>query len=71
MIDYRTYRQMHPSKFQQPMASDAEMKEQGIDMSSDEAPNDLFCILLPPTMVGYAFHDKKWSEYSVDAFCSV
>ena len=62
MIDYRTYRQMHPSKFPQPMVSEADMKEQGIDIQDDEPPQLPFCILLPPTIVGYVFHDKKWSE---------
>jgi hypothetical protein len=63
MIDFNTYRQMHPSKSQQPLASDAEMREQGVDMGSDDLPSEPFCILLPPTILGYGFHDKKWSEY--------
>jgi hypothetical protein len=62
MIDFNTYRQMHPSKFTQPLASDAEMREQGVDMSSNDPPSEPFCILLPATMSGYGFHDKKWSE---------
>jgi hypothetical protein len=53
---------MYPPTFPQLMASDAEMKEQGIDMNDDEPPNELFCILLPAIIAGYAFHDKKWSE---------
>jgi hypothetical protein len=61
MIDYKTYRQMYPNKFSRAMASDEEMKEQGIDMNDDQPPSVLFCILLPPIMLGYAFHDKKWS----------
>jgi hypothetical protein len=62
MIDFNTYRQMHPSKSQQPLASNAEMREQGVDMGSDDPPSEPFCILLPPTILGYGFHDKKWSE---------
>ena len=62
MIDFPTYRQMHTKKFPQPMATDAEMEEQGIQMSRDDPPLDPFCLLLPSTMPGYAFHDKKWSK---------
>lgn len=69
MIDYPTHRQMHPQKFPQPVATDAEMEEQGIDMSKDDPPNDPdFCLMLPGSMPGYAFHDKKWSKY-FDAEC--
>ena len=64
MIDYPTYRQMHPQKFPQPVATDAEMDEQGVDMSQDDPPSDPdFCLMLPGSMPGYAFHDKKWSKY--------
>jgi hypothetical protein len=37
------------------------MRQHGIDMNSDEPPEGTFCTLLPPTMLGYGFHDKKWS----------
>lgn len=64
MIDYQTYRQMHPTKNAQPVLSNAEMKDLGVDMEDDEPPSDLFCLLLPTSMLGYAFHDKKWSAYT-------
>jgi hypothetical protein len=38
MIDFNTYQQMHPSKSPQPLASDAEMREQGVDIGSDDPP---------------------------------
>ncbi len=64
MIDFPTYRQMHPQKFPQPLATDAEMEEQGVDMNKDNPPSDSnFILLLPASMPGYAFHDKKWSKY--------
>ena len=67
MIDYPTYRQMHPQKFPQPVATDAEMEEQGIDMSQDDPPSDPdFCLMLPGSMPGYAFHDKKWRSLSME-----
>ena len=62
MIDVNTYRQMHPAKFTQPLATTAEMEGNGIDMNSNEPPSDLFCKLLPATILGYGFHDKKWSK---------
>jgi hypothetical protein len=65
MIDFNTYRQMHPSKELEAPTSDTEMRAHGIDMSSKEPPGDEFCILLPPTMLGYGFHDKKWSGFQL------
>ena len=62
MIDFATYRQMHPKQFPNPVATDAEMEEEGVFMKSTEPPNDPFCILLPGALPGYAFHDKKWSK---------
>jgi hypothetical protein len=66
MIDYRTYRQMHPDGFKRPPLTIEEMKETGIDFDDDEPPSDLFCLLLPSTMSGYAFHDKRWRSLSVE-----
>jgi hypothetical protein len=63
MIDYSTYRQMHPTKFP-PLASEIEMEEQGIYFHEDDLPDvPNFAVLLPGAMLGYAFHDKKWSEF--------
>jgi hypothetical protein len=62
MIDFNTYRQMHPSKVQPISARESEMRDQGIDIHSDEPPAAPFCMLLPATMLGYGFHDKKWSR---------
>lgn len=48
------------------MLSDSDMKQSQIDMGSSDPPTEEFCILLPATMVGYAFHDKKWRSLSVE-----
>jgi SpoVK/Ycf46/Vps4 family AAA+-type ATPase len=65
MIDVNTYRQMHPKNFLTPLATTAEMLEHGVDMSSDTPPSSTFCILLPATMLGYGFHDKKWRSLAM------
>jgi hypothetical protein len=65
MIDYSTYRQMHPTKFP-PLALEVEMEEQGIYFHEEDLPDVAnFAVLLPGAMLGYAFHDKKWSESSI------
>ena len=66
MVDYKTYRQIHPFHFKDPLATEAEMLEQGVTMDAEEPPNDDFSILLPDTIVGYAFHDKKWRSLHVE-----
>ncbi|KIW24465.1 uncharacterized protein PV07_10176 [Cladophialophora immunda] len=66
MVDYNTYRQIHPSQFKDPPANEREMSEQGVVMDVEEPPDDTFSILLPDTIVGYAFHDKKWRSLYVE-----
>ncbi len=68
MIDTNTYRQMHPSKFSQPLASDDEMQKLGVDMADENPPKGAFCCLLSPTMYGYGFHDKKWRNHLLSLF---
>jgi hypothetical protein len=60
MIDFNTYRQMHPDKVP-PASRTTDVEQHSIDMNSDEPPGGPFCMLLPPTILGYGFHDKKWS----------
>ncbi|KIX92613.1 uncharacterized protein Z520_11642 [Fonsecaea multimorphosa CBS 102226] len=66
MVDYKTYREIHPSQFEVPLASEREMLERGVTMDAEEPPNDDFSLLLPDTIVGYAFHDKKWRSLYVE-----
>jgi hypothetical protein len=61
MIDFNTFRQLHPQKEPPALPQPGEVRQHGIDMNSDEPPGGAFCTLLPPTMLGYGFHDKKWS----------
>ncbi len=35
-------------------------------MESDEPPDDSFVLLLPAEILGFGFHDKKWSKKSLD-----
>jgi len=58
MIDLSTYRKMHPES-----ADDTEstrIYQEGIERLEDP-PTDPFLILLPATIRGFRFHDKKWS----------
>jgi hypothetical protein len=58
MIDLSTYRKMHPE-----LAEDTgttRMYQEGIQ-DLDIAPEDPFLFLLPATVRGFRFHDKKWS----------
>lgn len=33
------------------------------ELEKDQPPADPFALLLPPTIVGFRFHDKKWSQF--------
>jgi hypothetical protein len=56
MIDLPTYGRMH-SNAAIPHNSESE----GIELL-DEPPIDPFLFLLPASVRGYGFHDKKWSK---------
>lgn len=68
MIDHSTYRQMHPQQAPPASPRDPNTSQEAVNMDSEEPPTGVFCILLPPTMLGYGFHDKKWSTYSSRVF---
>jgi hypothetical protein len=58
MIDIAPYRQLHPDAFPPPQNDDTEL-----DATNRESPpEDHFILLLPATIRGYGFHDKKWSK---------
>lgn len=59
MIDLNTYGQMHPDAVQAHSREDEGLEKQEIP------PADPFLLLLPNTIRGYGFHDKKWSKYLV------
>lgn len=61
MIDYATYRQMHPSDPKnQHVTSDDDLKP---DIMSQEEPplNDDFLLCLPTAIPGFNMNKKEWS----------
>lgn len=34
--------------------------------ADDELPEDPFCLLLPPTILGFGLHNKKWAALNID-----
>ena len=59
MIDIKIYQHLHPDKIQS--GSSTGDQQSRINMDSDEPPEGVFRSLLPPTVLGFGFHDKKWS----------
>ena len=62
MIDHNTYRQLHfdADEVEPPPPKRDDIEQAAMDR--DEPPEEPFILLLPETMSGYGFHDKKWSE---------
>lgn len=56
MIDLRTYQQMHADAIK-PHGDEGEGIEEQVD-----PPEYPFLVLLPATILGYGFHNKKWSK---------
>jgi hypothetical protein len=56
MVDIGTYRQMHPDAISVHEESDV------IRVDGITPPEGSFLFILPPTIRGYGFHDKKWSK---------
>lgn len=57
MIDLPTYGRMHPNT-----AIVHDTESEGIELL-ETPPKDPFLFLLPASVRGYGFHDKKWSKY--------
>lgn len=68
MIDLATYRQMHSNESELPPQHD-DLGQQA--MVNDEPPEDPFVLLLPANILGFGFHDKKWSKAMVPALDSI
>ncbi|RDW59547.1 hypothetical protein BP6252_12634 [Coleophoma cylindrospora] len=64
MIDIETYRHLHPGKIQS--GSQTQDQHDKIDMDCDEPPEGVFRVLLPPTVLGFGFLDKKWRTLRVE-----
>ena len=58
MVDMEAYKLMHGSD------DDPTTRNELSDdaMESDEPPSGSFILMLPATIHGYGFHDKKWSK---------
>lgn len=58
MVDMVTYRELHPE-------DDPYEEREYLDddaMEAEEPPSGNFVYLLPPTVQGFGFQDKKWRE---------
>ena len=58
MVDTATYKEMHDSD-EDPIMSELSDEQ----LQSDEPPDGDFVLLLPHTIRGYGFHNKKWSKF--------
>jgi hypothetical protein len=58
MIDMATYKVMHDDE--EPSAPRDEPPAE--DMLTETLPAEPFALLLPATIRGYGFHNKKWSK---------
>jgi hypothetical protein len=58
MIDMKMYRSIHSPEDDPPRQS--ELTEDVL--GDDEIPEGSFALLLPATINGYGFHNKKWSR---------
>ena len=66
MVDTATYKLMHGDEEvpgPRHELAESEMRAEGL-------PAEPFVLLLPATISGYGFHNKKWSEY-IDFRCEV
>jgi hypothetical protein len=60
MVDDATYKLMHGDE--EPVEGREELDENS--MRTDALPAEPFVLLLPATIRGYGFHNKKWSKSS-------
>lgn len=60
MVDMKTYQLLHASNVEEPAENDTLSAE---EMRDEHPPGSDFCLLLPATVLGYGFHDKKWRTY--------
>lgn len=59
MVDMNTYKVMHDSTPSLPGREELE----DIAMHNETPPEDPFSLILPATIKGFGFHNKKWSEH--------
>ena len=61
MVDTNMYRQIHGRKNDSGAANAAQAYLDAEVMKMETPPPGHFRLLLPPTILGFGFHDKKWS----------
>lgn len=61
MVDIETYKQMHPESINSREESDV------INVDDEKLPEGNFLYVLPSTIRGYGFHDKKWSKHRTNS----
>jgi hypothetical protein len=62
MVDTTTYKLMHGNENEEPAADRVDLEEE--IMRADSVPAEPFVLLLPATIRGYGFHNKKWSKFT-------
>jgi hypothetical protein len=62
MIDMETYKLMHDAEGASPPRFELDHEA----MQRDNPPVGPFVLLLPVSIRGFGFHDKKWSKYHLD-----
>jgi hypothetical protein len=60
MVDTETYKLMHSNEDEQ--ASRSSLSEEALQ--APDPPEGSFALMLPPTIKGFGFHNKKWSKPS-------
>ncbi len=56
MVDAVTYKVMYPDEEVAPERTELSVEE----MRNETIPQEPFALLLPATIRGYGFHNKKW-----------
>lgn len=59
MVDMLTYEQIHPA------GQTPERQYGGPDVEDENPPEGPFLLLLPATIRGFGFHDKKWRTHPI------
>jgi hypothetical protein len=65
MVDMNTYKLMHEEKDDDEEEAKAPAPREELsdaEMYADAPPAEPFALLLPPSIRGYGFHNKKWSR---------
>lgn len=63
MVDMAAYKDLH---HQDPREMDPDREYLGaLEMSKNEPPPGPFILMLPTEIIGFGFHDKKWSMASL------